>query len=88
VSATDDYKRLKEQFAKLEAHRRAIAEARRKVGKRAVEQHDSMHGVVDAWAKEVEEGRGGILSHRRLRTLLTERSRLAAIVHRHEHADG
>ena len=88
MALKDDHAKLKAHMARLEAHKRQVASARRKLGARAVEQHDSMPQVLDAWSKEVDEGRGGILAHRRLRTALTERQRLAAIVAAHENDDG
>ena len=84
MSLGDHYKQLKQHYARLEAHKRELHEARGRVSEHAVKMHDATHDAVDGWTDAVEEGKAGILGQRRLRTLLTERSRLAAVTHAHE----
>jgi hypothetical protein len=85
MSLADDHKTLVRHLATLEAHKQGVSKAKKKLGDRAVEQYDSLGPALDTIAAGHEKDKGGILTHRRYRTMLTERSRLAAIVHPHEH---
>lgn len=84
MSLAEDHAKLTAKLAELEAHKRRLREVKRQLQERAVRMHDATHDAVDGWSDAVDAGRAGILGQRRLRTLLTERSRLAAIAHEAE----
>ena len=85
MALPEDRNKLIRAMAELHAHGRNVSEAREKLQKRAVEQYDSMPRLLDTLSDGLEKDQGGVLTQRRLRTALTERHRLGAIVHPYEH---
>lgn len=84
MSLKDDHAKLVRHMATLEAHKREIKSTRTKLQDRAAKQLETHEPVAAAWRKHALQGKGDILTHRRNRTLLTEGSRLSAIVHERE----
>jgi len=82
-----DRSRLVHQLAQLRAHRERIADARKAAQHRAREQLDSNLRAKSVANDYVRAGRGGVMTHRYLRTRLTEDARLRAIVLRDEGDD-
>jgi len=85
MTLKDDHSKLIRHLATLKGHKKAIKHAQGQLGDRAVKQYDSMPAVLDTVADAHSRAEGGVLTHRYHRTLLTEHSRLGAIVHPHEH---
>jgi hypothetical protein len=85
MGLSEDRNKLIRAMAELEGHRKNIGAAREKLNERAVEQYDSMPKLLDTLSDGLEKDQGGVLTQRRIRTALTERHRLGAIVHPHEH---
>lgn len=75
--------RLASGVAKMGAHRKALGAAREQLVSRAQEQLDSMRDTIATLEQAVEAGKGDILCQRRLRTLLSERQRLQAVIDGH-----
>jgi chorismate synthase len=71
---------LTHHLAQIGAHRQGIRTAREKLLDRAQEQLDSIGPTIETLEAAVQAGVGDELSARRLRTLLTERSRLTQIL--------
>ena len=85
MALNDDYQKLVGHLATLRAHKQALGKVRERLTDHAREQFDTAHPVVDGWTEANRSGQaGGILGHRRLRTALVERNRLAALVHADE----
>ena len=68
------------RIAKMGAHRVTLRDARAQLIQRAHEQLDSMAPTIAELERAVEVDKGGILSQRRLRTLLKERERLQRVL--------
>jgi hypothetical protein len=68
------------RIAQMGAHRVTLRAARASLIQRAHEQLDAMAPTVAELERAVEAGKGGILSQRRLRTLLKERERLQRVI--------
>lgn len=75
-------------LARAGAHRKNVGDAREALVRRAREQLDSIGPTIATMEAAVENDSGGILSARRLRTLLRERQRLEAVIARHEARGG
>lgn len=76
---------LIKSLAHLEERRRAVADARGRLVDHAREQLDTTPRTIHIVEQHVDAGvGGGILGHRRLRTLLQERARLQDVVARHQ----
>lgn len=72
--------KLVHQVARLGAARQEIQQSRKAIIQRAQEQLDSMADAIHAAEASVQADTAGILGQRRLRTLLTERSRLEHVI--------
>ena len=62
------------------AHGAAVRDGRKALIGRATQQLDSIGPAIAAIEHAVEAGQGDILAQRRLRTLLSERQRLQAVI--------
>jgi len=80
----DTHERLVDAMASLQAKRQQIDSTREQAAQRAREQLDSMGPAIHTLEQHLQAGKGGILIHRRLRTMLTERRRLEEIVAEHD----
>lgn len=81
----EEHEALIKRLAALGGHKAEIAAAREQLAGRAREQRDSMPRTIRTVEDAVEGGGGGgILGHRRLRTLLNERGRLERVIASHE----
>jgi len=70
-------------LGKLEAHRGECKVFREKLLARAQAQLDSITPVIDEMAEHLKQGKGGgVIGHRRYKTLLVERNRLESVVGR------
>ncbi len=71
-------------MAKLEASRRELKRTREEAVGRAEEQLDSMPRAIDVMERaQLADKAGGIMGHRALSTLHTERDRLQEVVAHH-----
>jgi hypothetical protein len=73
-------KKLHAAAADIGANRKALQKARQDLVARARAQLDTVHGPIEAGAKALDKGKGGVLHHRYVRTRSNERDRLRAVV--------
>lgn len=69
-------RQLVRRLATLAAHREQIAKAREQARGRAQEQLDTMPQAIETATDHLRADKGGILTHRYLRSRLVERARL------------
>ena len=81
---SDRKKELVKHIARAGGHLHEVRGAREKLVQRAREQLDTMAPAIATLEAAVEAGQADILGQRRLRTLLSERSRLAKVVEDHD----
>jgi hypothetical protein len=72
--------KLTRKLAELEAERQQGHATKKKLADRAKAQWDTMPKAIETVEKAAHPGRGGILTHRYLKTLHTERARIGQVI--------
>lgn len=72
--------KLTTALARLEAERRQTKATKQKLSDRAAQQWDTMPKAIEKTEAAAGRGEGGVLTHRYLKTLHTERARLGQVM--------